>query len=335
MSEWLVPLNMKKSFELGSKGQRANGILPEWAGFLIWSGWWMRRTLVKNLRLFLVLLLPTRLCCSSLCALGALIASAGRTSLEWEEMLPLPTGTRVFLRYPDSKRPQRRINVEGLVSGLKSEGGQIAIWIELLTKGERLSNIKHGIFESKFSDYEISLIPHLSHQQEGKLIDAFQFYEKVTGGSRASLLSANSQCLLVTNRSAWGAQIKDTSVIFDPYGKSRIYQLEDLLMPATEKKAAHAGILVSSQKSEVLANANTPLSILDGPEALRAWELIKSPNLIVLLDQTEYEEDAGDMLALLSSSRTEKAINVPERIPDSPPPGIEMMIYALEQSTRP
>lgn len=334
MSEWLVPLNLKRAFELGSKGQRANGILPEWAGFLIWSGWWMRRTLVKDLRLFLVLLLPTRLCCSSLCALGALIASAGRTSLEWEEMLLLPPGTPVFLRYPDPKRPQRRINIKGIVSGRKW-GRQSAIWIEVLSKVERLSNAKHAIFESEFSNYEISLIPHLSHQQEGRLIDAFQFYEKVTGGSRASLLSANSQCLLVTNRSAWGAQAKDTSVIFDPYGKSRIYQLEDLLMPATEEKAAYAGILVSSQKSEVLTNANTPLSILDGPEALRAWEFIKSPNLIVLLDQTEYEEDAGDMLALLSSSRTEKAINVPERIPDSPPPGIEMMIYALEQSTRP
>ena len=106
MSAWLSPDKLSKAIQIfDEEDDNITKEFPDWAAYLIWLGWWLRREIIDDMRLFLVVLLPTRECSSHFCCLGSLLGSIGKRhiNLNWNDILSLPSGTEVYMRFPQCK----------------------------------------------------------------------------------------------------------------------------------------------------------------------------------------------------------------------------------------
>lgn len=330
MSAWLQPLNLGEKLEIGPlEPVHSSNNVPEWVGFLIWAGWWMRKTHVEGTRVFLVMLLPTRICCSELCALGALIGSigGGREPFTWRKLISLPTGTEVFLSYPDPKTALQSVPLRGELGKTFECQGGMARKVRITSQNKRFKDSTLCLLEGNLKKYALSLIPHPSHQKK-KLAAMFRFYKNlVPNMDSAAMLPIFNECMIVTNRAGWKREIEGISV---SAGKKSRLPLADLLMLSEQYTIPHSGILLASPKSANVRAENVPLAILDGPEPLRSWEMVRTSNIIVMLDQTEYDESSQNILATLSNARSDQRLPIPKGIAPSPPSGIEIMMFALE-----
>jgi len=330
MSDWLKTINLKKKFSFGSVDQELFGSkMPDWLGFIIWAGWWMRLNHKEDTRIFLVMLLSTREVCSSICSLGAILGSVGKRNinLTWDEMLSLPDETKIYLRFPGKKEDNKKIPISGRLSETINYGEQTGRKIILDSREKRFKNSNLIVFHNRFDQYLLTLTPHLSKPKEGKLAKINLFFKNTSSEFHRSWIHARkNECHLITNKAAWLREIKN--VFIYSYNGAR-YNLYDLLMPSTNIHAEHSRFLITSPKSDISGYDYIPLAILDGLDALKSWESVKSSNVIIILDQMEFNEDALNILALLSSARDDKKIPTIKGIPSNFPDGIETIIYAI------
>ena len=180
MSSWLKPINSKKKFSFGSGDKALLGSkVPNWLGFIIWAGWWMRLNHMENTRIFLVMLLPTREVCSSICSLGAILGSVGKRdiNLTWDEMISLPDETKMYLRFPGKKEDKKVIPIKGRVSEISNYGGQTGRKIIIDSREKRFKNGNLIVFQNRFNEYSVTLTPHLSKPKEGKLAKINLFFK--------------------------------------------------------------------------------------------------------------------------------------------------------------
>ena len=332
MSEWLRPLPLQKTFEVACTGSlHAESNLPDWVGFLIWTGWWMNRKSQVNARTVLVLLLPTRICCPAFCCLGALLRSVEKadTVLSWNQFMTLPEGSKVCLRYPDPKSRLRKKPVEGIVC---RDGSEAARKIKILSANKRFSGLTQSVHKAKFDDYEITAAPPLSSRLDNRLSNIGLFYKTILTDFKAtSVLSWSRECLLVTGLTGWKNEVENITVsVEEASGRHSSYVLQDLLMPSHDLRAEYSGTFLATPKSSILDDLDSPLTILNGAEAIKSWDRIKSSNVIILLDHLEYDETIEHFLALLSDARSNRAATLPEGIPENPPSGVEMVLYDLD-----
>lgn len=330
MSSWLKPINLKKKFSFGSGDNALLGSkVPDWLGFIIWAGWWMRLNHMTDARMFLVMLLPTREVCSSICTLGAILGSVGKRdiNLTWDEMLSIPDETKIYLRFPGEKKDKKVIPIKGRLSEIINYGGQIGRKITIDSKAKRFEHGNLIIFQNRFDDYLVTLTPHLSKPKEGKLAKINLFFKNTSPEFHPSWIHARkNECHLITNKAAW---LRDVKTVFIYADNGSRYKLYDLLMPSTNLNAEHSRFLVTSPKSDISEYGYIPLSILDGLDALKSWESVESSNVIIILDQMELNEDALNILALLSSARDDSKIPLITEIPSSLPEGIQSIICAF------
>ena len=171
------------------------------------------------------------------------------------------------------------------------------------------------------------MTPHLSRPKEGKLAKIDLFFKNTSPEFHESWIHARKkECHLITNKSAWLREIKNVFV----YSKNEArYNLYDLLMPSTNLNTEYSRFLVTSPKSDICGYDYIPLAILDGLDALKSWESVGSSNVIIILDQMELNEDALNILALLSSARDDKKIPPIKGMPSNIPEGIQTMICAI------
>ena len=173
MSAWLQPLGLVGKLRLGSsKSIKNNNRIPDWASFLIWAGLWMRRAQVKNVRIFMVLLLPTRICCSAICSFGAIIRSLGQSkkALTWEQICSLPSGTEVFTPLPEKKKGSKLIQLKGKLGNQRNEGGQNARELKIETQKKKYKDSVFVILEKNPYQYPLTLT-----QQRRKFNDIYNF----------------------------------------------------------------------------------------------------------------------------------------------------------------
>lgn len=329
MANWLQQLPIKKDFRvLSTESVQAEDRLPSWISFLIWAGWWMNNRSSENERSVLVLLLPTRICCAAFCSLGALIRSIEKndTILSWNQFMKLPEGTKVCLRYPDPKSSHRRISVKGIICDGSSKTERK---IMVLSKNKRFKGVIQSIMQRGYEDYEITASWPLSPQLEIKLSNTILFYKTVVNKFKtASVRSWFRECLIVTSLTSWKKEIENIIVTVSESAENYPnYALSELLMTSKDLNAEYSGAFLSTPKSDILNSIDSPIAILNGPEAIKSWERIKSPNVIMLLEHLEYEETIENFLALLSDARSNRSIVLPESIPENPPSGVEMVFF--------
>jgi hypothetical protein len=335
VSEWLGRLGLKQGFGL-AQGDFALSEVPDWAAFLIWAGWWMRRAQVPDTRIFMVVLLPNRSIAASLTALGAMIGSIGRTgrSLDWHQFLKLPVGAPVFLRMEDPKRRFRLMSIEGKVGPWDKGGDSLRRQIALVSDQARLQGVTLSVAPKRFFEYDISVARHSSPRQARRLAGSAAFFSNVCNEFEDSWLAAPTpESVVVTNRARWARQIEELNVTAARTGEaSTRLEISRLLMCGTPELMGGVRTVLLSPKSEFPESKSIPVGVLDGAEALRSWELVHAPNLLVLLEQAEYAQGARDDLAQLAGARDDSKLPIPEHMPDETPGGIDLMMFALSNS---
>lgn len=332
MSSLLESLGVRTAISFGSKDAvQSAGSVPGWVEFLMWTGWWMRRHRSADRRLFMVLLLPTRSCCSVFSAFGALVGSMSEDTdvLTWSTLAALPSGQRVYLRFKRSARGT--IPAEGKIAGLQEILGAKGVKIEIESAAKPFSDLSITVLPENFGDYQISLTPYLSGRRERKLAGISQFYGKTfTAFNPSWMLIRNQECIVVTNRAAWERETGGIHVsVKDGLRRPVVFPLVDLLMAGLLDSDQQPRIGLVSPKTEITGRTGTPVTILDGPEALKSLEKITTSNVIILLDRCEYNESVEAVLAGLASLRSDEPLTDADLPGSEIPAGTEMAIFAI------
>ncbi len=302
-------------------------LLPEWFAFLIWLGAWMRQKQLDNGRIFCTLLLPTRLCGASFCALGALMDAFmnPHRSITWKNFLACPNETPVYLLCPERNNPNKRKQVEGVLKGVVSYGTEMFRKIQIITGGRRYENLTISIKSCGFEDYKISLKPHFRRGLRDTLPELSDFFSKtILGFKEDFLLTSEPESMVVTNRAAWYRENEDIVLVLPESNVQASYNMAELLM------ISHQRTILLSPKTRDIDNFSPPLAILDGLDPMRSWQMSKARNKIILLDRVEYEEEAENMLRTFSNYSVEMP-GLFNGVPRVFPQGIEAGFYVFSE----
>lgn len=331
-TEWLAPLGLKRGFGF-SQGVFVTEEVPDWAGFLIWAGWWMRRAQVSRTRTFMVILLPDRAFAAPLVALGAMIGSLGRTgrSLSWEQFLELPVGTSVFLRMKDRAARFRSISVEGRVGAIDSHRNAAKGTIALVSDQARFRGALILPSRKAFFEYDVSLTRHATPRKARKLLGVSRIFSELSNDFEESwMIAPFRESAVVTNRARWTRLTADLQIVLagDPKKGRLAEEMEKILLCGMPSATNGGRTLLVSPKTPIPESIHIPVGVLDGAEALRSLDLVLCPNIVVLLEQSEYEKDVQDQLAGLNSVRNDDGPE-PTDIPREIPGGIDVAMFAF------
>lgn len=337
ISPWINPLRLSAPMTIRASDHALRiRSLPDWVGTLVWCGWWNRITQKDGVRIFTVILLPTRACCSALVGLGSLIGSIEvfRNVLNWQNLVSLPLQTPVFLRHRERGTQDRKIPLKGELGEIKDIKGQKTRRIILHSAKKKFDSASIFVTEKSINAYEISLSPHFSPHIEGRIKELAGFYSRVSPTfSKGWLMSGETECLLVTNMAAWKRDVEDI-VISTEIGSSVQVQhhfLPDLLNGWGEDNYHHPRMRLSAPKTVLSADEKFPVAVLDGPDALRSWENIKASNTIILLERSEYDESAESVILTLTNARNDSLLPDIGKLPGNLPSGVEMALFSLEE----
>lgn len=330
-TKWLDCLNLRRGFGL-SDGAYMVREPPEWAAFLMWCGWWMRRAQVPQTRNIVVVLLPDRAIASSFVAAGALLGSLGRTgrSLNWGDFLALPNGSSVYLRMKENAKSSKLVSIEGRLEG--QPGGALARSIAIQSERARFRGLTITPFPKAFFKYDVAMERHLSVRKARKLLGVGKAFSELSNDFDDAWMREQSiEASLVTNRAAWERRVSGLSLTFPSDEPDEIdLPMADFLMYTSSGSDA-GRVLLLSPRGEIVDGQQPPVAVLDGPDALRAWDAIRSPNAVILLQRSEYDEECADRIARLVSARNDDGLDPPSDIPDALPGGMEMIMFAISE----
>jgi len=301
-------------------------LLPEWFAFLIWLGAWMRKKQIDNGRIVCAVLLPTRRCCASFCAFGALMDALlnPHRSITWKNFLACPNETPVYLLCPEKNNPNKRKQVEGVLKEVVRYGTEMFRKIQIINGGRRYENLTIIVKNCGFKDYKISLKPHYGGRLINALSELSVFFSKmVPEFNEDFLLISEPESMVITNRAAWHRENEDIVLVPPVSNVQASYNMAELLM------ISHHRTILMSPKTRDIDNFSPPLAILDGLDSMRSWEMSKARNMIIMLDRVEYDEEAENLLHDFSNY----SIEMPTIFNDVPrifPQGIEAGFYVFK-----
>lgn len=299
--------------------------LPEWASFLIWLGSVNHKLQVDGIRVFCVVLLPTRICCSALAAIGSIASSLTnqKNDLSWDLFLECEKGLTVYTLHKNNKGKIKQL--EGVLGDVIPYDEQILREIKIISKSSNCQNLKILVSEKKFLDSKISFHPHHRSKLLNRLHEFSEFFSRsLENFNENRLLLNNPENIVITNRAGWE---RENDNIFMGTVEKKTFNLlpvKEILLSRFSRTQLY------SPKSNDLQDIETPLAILDGLDALRSREYIKARNVIILLDKNEYREEAADILLQFSNYRLKERPHEFDGIPSHCPDGIEVQFYLFE-----
>lgn len=336
MSEWLKPLNLQSHIKIGSPAYQYNFTdIPDWISFLIWSGWSMRHIKFEDNRVFMIVLLVSRVCAPAFCAFGSLIAAHGKyepSSLSWNEFISLPLKTVVYVQNDDFRASSGIARLEGEIGEIWECGGQTTRAVHIISRSKRYSGARFIIPQAGFSKFKFSLIPHLSAEKEGTIKKLHEFYKSVKPSYDINWIFHKShECSVMTNLAGWIREVDDIRVVLEKGCIGlEMYSLSELLMTVCDKNSYFLSkTLLTSPKSMNQDTIDAPLTILDGYEAVKNWEAVKSKGVIMLLERSEYDGFVDNIIAQLSNARTSIKYPISRGLDGRIPQGIEVNIYSI------
>ncbi len=305
-----------------------NTSLPQWAAFFLWAGWWARRNINKESRIVLVIVTPTRATSAAFSCLGALIASAQsyENVLSWSGLVNLPVGTEVFFR-------NGRDSLQGTVKGSYKTNGQDLIKISVDSKKRRYKSSSISLDIGRFREYTFSLNPPMKKKQlEVCKGTAKYFSDMIDGFDKDWFLSQDAECFLVTNKSRFRTEVENLFLGGTP---NNFHGFPDLLCLSEDQTDTHHKTILTSPRSGIDQSDRYPLAVIDGLDALSMIEHIRSRNALILLDRTEFLEDARDRVLRLSSGHSGGPIPDSSQVLGLIPIGIEMAVFTTLSSDDP
>lgn len=319
---WLRKADFLQDISWSERGSGKCLPLPDWASFLVWLGSVNRGFQFKDIRVFCVVLLPTRICCSSLAAFGSIANSLTNPEnvLSWDLFLQCEEGLKVYFLHTDRKGNRKQL--VGELGSIVEYGDQKLRRINIVSNRRELQGLSFQIGQSRFLDSNISFHPHHRSRLLSDLYDLSDFFSRTLQGFNENrLLLRDVESVIVTSRAGWERENEDVLLgIVEDLTPSLVTVKEALL-------TRFSRTLVCTPKSKDLQDINCPLAILDGMDALRSREFIKASNMLILLDQNEYGEEAEDVLSQFSAYCHKDRPHEFKDLPSQCPSGIEVQFY--------
>jgi len=290
-------------------GEHVCGV-PEWALSYLMLGAWGRSFQHSKKRLIVFVVLPTRRLAGVFASLGSLAAGAAsfQPQITWPRFRALPPNTVVHWK---DARDKKRFS--GVVTSFSQEFGTEFIDVDI-TKPATKAGVTLKVSRGNFEGYSFSLAPRPSNLQADELVTVAEFLRSLTSHVDDGWVQADSnECLLVTNSSALNADIAGLSLEV----KGASYTLGEILL-VTGAMSNFSKLSVASPIR--VDEIESPVVILDGPRAFAAHSNLRgSPNLVIFLDRSEYNESIqNDVLSLKYSSEKipeSCALNAPKSFP--------------------
>jgi len=325
MSLWLEQLPLKHVPNIGTLNKRLDPF-PNWAGFMIWYGWWLRSTTLDSKRLLAVLVVPDRSCCSALCSFGALIASTQiiYAGITWNEFKDLPEGMEIYLKDGDK-------NLIAKIGNLENIYGQESRRV-YPTNRAKYKDSSLIITENNLSYKQISLLPHTNNRDLPAIIDLYKRTVNRFHDSWAS--SMVTECRVVTNKAQWSRDVEDIMLFSYDNGKEYACKLGSLLFTKDGNDYCPPKVSIITPKALNKSKTKVSVTVSDGADALRhsISNVNKSVNNLFLLSHDEYDNSCCNDLSQLSQYRCEADIPFPEEYYNKIPSGIDSLLFALPVS---
>ena len=297
---------------------------PDWIGFLLWLGWWVRSHAQPDFRLNVVALLPARNCCCAIATLGVCLAAARRelTTLNFREFMDLPDSTHLSLR-------ERNRIVAGEVGPPDRCGDLPGRWVRVEAKVRLFENLRTWIFEDNFEDHEISTDPRkaLVPKRQAALKRVDQFYRIVDPNSRQGwCLSNRRDAMIVASKAQWHRDIEGmVGQVANGDGGPLVVPLKDLVVATEEEQGFPGKVLVVSPAASTPRASSVPVAILDGPDAIRSADDINADAVLMLVERSECSEAVVGEIASMATVREDDV--VPNYLPDSLPSGVGVSVF--------
>lgn len=268
--------------------------------------------------------LPARELAAAFASFGCLVAGASmfQDRLSWSTFRRLPAGQSVFWMHGNATA-----HYCGEIIGFKEIEGAEFIVVKV-TKAPRRAEEGHirEISRPYFDDYRFTVEKPPTVSKAASFETAQRALESLVANLSPKWIWADgAEGLLVTSVTKFDNSIAGLSLSID--GKS--VAVSDMLCLGRNKGHIHAKLRVDHPRGSL--EGDFPLAILDGPNAFMAHEHIGLvPNILVILDRSEYQEGIHDRVLELRSISQDIKPDFMRFIPKKFVAGIELAAYLID-----
>lgn len=299
--------------------------LPPWSDWLVWLGQWMRAQAALEGRRVAVVRMPSRRLGATFTAVGAVFASAKLhdDALDWEGLMGLPPGTKIFWREPASGKFTRR---SGIVSGLRQIAG--GDFMEVIVEAQKSTRL---FAKTAALSYGITL-GSVSAQADERLASAERVMRAVLkDAAQGWMRSPAIECTIVTERTSFLSDVDSLAICAGP---GVVASFSDLLAITDSGGRSHGKTRVAPARSDGVLDESGSITILDGAAAaVRLGDTI-ARSVVVLLDQSEYDEEVEQLIQTFLGFAVDATIHSPASGVMAAPASIEAFIFGLPLQAR-
>lgn len=300
-------------------------VLPGWAESLIWLGAWCRLCQLPGKRIIVFAVLPTRELAAAFASLGCLVGGASSfvDTLSWPVFKNMPIGRSVFWEHRNTAA-----RYCGEIVGFKERDGAEFIVVKV-TKARRRVEVgfNREISRAYFDEYQFTEEKPPSQLKAASFRAVWQSLESLIENPNPKWIFADgAEALLVTRKARFENEISCLSLSID--GKPPI-AMTDFSCLERNKVGSHGKLRIEHPRGAL--EGVFPLAILDGAQAFFVHEHLTSiPNMLVVLDRSEYQEGIHDKVLELRSVSQGSNTFCQSHIPDRFARGIELAAYVVD-----
>lgn len=306
--------------------------IPQWAGFLMWLGWWLRISARQDRRVFAVVVAPARNSAALLAAFGAQLAGAQLgNALDWLALTRLSRGTEVFIQQKKNRNKSGGTQMRGVVEGvttLKEYGGQEFVVIK--EKG----GTHHHLSVNHLHQFTVTLTSVGGRTKTAIHRHGALFRHLIPEFDQNWFVTPSTECVIageVASLRREGQRLMAGASAGGPF-----FSISKILGIDSGPGEAHAKAALIPPRHLVDQLLPSPLCILDGAAAFRSLEhclaVTGANTTLAILDRVEFDEQFRQrVLTWIEGSHTEL---LPDRGTVSPalPAGLECSIAAIPLS---
>ena len=298
--------------------------IPPWLDWLVWLGQWMRAQAALHGRRVAIVRMPSRRLGAAFTAAGAVFASARLhdDALDWEGLRGLPPGTKIFWRELASGRSTRW---SGAVVGVRQTYG--SDFMEVVVETQKRSQQGTRLFtKSAALSYGITL-GAVSTQTDERLATAERLIRAVVpDAAHGWMRSPAIECTIITERSSFLSDL-DGMAIRAEVGVE--VSCSDLLAIVDSGGRSHGKTRLAPARSDGVLDESGSITILDGASAAVRIGDTMARSVVVLLDQSEYDEEVEQLIQTFLGYAVDVHIHAPANGVKAPPASVEAFMFGL------
>lgn len=298
--------------------------IPPWLDWLVWLGQWMRAQAELAGRRVAIVRMPSRRLGAAFTAAGAIFTSARLhdDSLDWDGLRSLPPGTKIYWRELASGRSVRW---SGDVVGLRQIDS--SDFMEVVAETQKRSQQSTRLFaKSAALSYGITL-GSVSAQADERLASAERAIRAlVTDAAHGWMRSPAIECTIITERSSF---LSDLDGLAIRAGAGVEVSCTDLLAIADSGGRSHGKTRLAPARRDGVLDESGSITILDGASAAVRIGDTMARSVVVLLDQSEYDEEVEQLIQTFLGFAVDAHIHVPANGVKAPPASVEAFMFGL------